>query len=609
MVDRVDPQPNLPHHRLPREHLDALCTGDGGPDLVRALWHTQRSRRLLLLHAVVEAARAEPRLLGPLPPADAAREVLIRAERAAPAEFTELLLHPQIGNWAAYALRRHRGGTQARAPIWVDFGALHAVALVAAARAGLSWRTRLPARSGRVMLPSLGMAVLADSTGWQQVPAECADGVLRIGAPGDGPTVRLGSPEEEVPGWWSLRRLTVGPDPRLRVLLDDVDPYRELADPVEPDRLDAAAVARWTELLAGAWQLLHDQWPDGAEAIAAAVVSLVPLPSSDDSETRSASTGEAFGSVMVSTPPDEVTLAVALVHEFQHIKLGGMMHLVPLTAGPDEQVRYAPWRDDPRPVSGLVQGIYAFVGIAGFWRDYRLSRTGPQRRSADLEYAYARAQVREALRDVRQPGSGLTGWGERLVAGLTERVEPWLADPLPTGVVRAAELIAAGHRAGWRIRHLHPPPTDVRRLTRAWARDQRVEFDSYRPGLMAHPQRRWSPGMLLLVRRHIAGHPLPPGPRMRSLDLTEADVALVRDDLDAARAGYRARLGANPHDLNAWVGLGLSTFDPDPHSGSALLHRPELVRAVYVRAVEEGYRPDPVRLTAWLDEATAALTA
>ena len=27
---------------------------------------------------------------------------------------------------------------------------------------------------------------------------------------------------------------------------------------------------------------------------------------------------------------------------------------------------YAPWRDDPRPISGLLQGIYAFVCITEF---------------------------------------------------------------------------------------------------------------------------------------------------------------------------------------------------------------------------------------------------
>ncbi|WP_422770325.1 HEXXH motif domain-containing protein [Plantactinospora sp. WMMC1484] len=606
MVDPVEPQPSLPHHRLSRRHLDALCAGGGGPDLVRQLWQTQRSRRLLLLHAVVEAARAEPRLLGPLPTADTALEALVRAEQAAPAEFTELLLQPQIGNWAAYALRRRRGGAHTHAPIWIDFGALHSVALVAAARAGLHWRTRLPVRTGRVMLPSLGMAVLSERTGWGQVVAECADGTIRIGARGEGPTVPVAAIEEAIPGWWNLRQLTIGSDPGLRIVLDDIDPYRELADPVAPDRLDATAVARWSDLLAGAWRILCTQHGEDAEAIAAGLVSVVPLPGDDNAETRSASTGEAFGLVLVSTPPDELALAVSLVHEFQHIKLGGLMHLLALSHEPDDQTCYAPWRDDPRPLSGLLQGVYAFVGITRFWRARRLNCFGTERQIADLEYAYARAQVREALVGARQCG-GLTPWGERLLLGLINRIEPWLGEPLPARAVRAAELVAADHRTGWRIRHLHPSRDDVRRLARAWSDDRGIRLDSYRPDLIPHQQARWSQGLLALARRYVAGDSLALGPRLRASGLSEADVVLLQGDDARARDGYRTRIAADADDLRAWAGLGLTDLGVDP--GSVLLRHPELVRAVYLEAVEAGAAPDPIDLTAWLEHATATLTA
>ena len=53
---------------------------------------------------------------------------------------------------------------------------------------------------------------------------------------------------------------------------------------------------------------------------------------------------------------------MTLVHEFQHSKLSAMLDLVPLT-DPDDHGRYfAPWRVDPRPLAGLLQGVYAFVG-------------------------------------------------------------------------------------------------------------------------------------------------------------------------------------------------------------------------------------------------------
>lgn len=48
-----------------------------------------------------------------------------------------------------------------------------------------------------------------------------------------------------------------------------------------------------------------------------------------------------------------------LVHEFQHIMLGGVLHVAPVHCAVQRQRSYAPWRDDPRPLGGLLQGVYA----------------------------------------------------------------------------------------------------------------------------------------------------------------------------------------------------------------------------------------------------------
>jgi HEXXH motif-containing protein len=79
---------------------------------------------------------------------------------------------------------------------------------------------------------------------------------------------------------------------------------------------------------------------------------------------------------MVSEPPDPATPAVSLVHEFQHIKLGALMHLISLVTGDDGTPYYAPWRDDPSPLGGFLQGVCAFFGIAEFWRRRRPATDG-----------------------------------------------------------------------------------------------------------------------------------------------------------------------------------------------------------------------------------------
>jgi hypothetical protein len=38
---------------------------------------------------------------------------------------------------------------------------------------------------------------------------------------------------------------------------------------------------------------------------------------------------------------------------------------------------YAPWRSGPRPLNGLLQGAYAFLGVSGFWRQQRRSPGRP----------------------------------------------------------------------------------------------------------------------------------------------------------------------------------------------------------------------------------------
>ena len=44
-------------------------------------------------------------------------------------------------------------------------------------------------------------------------------------------------------------------------------------------------------------------------------------------------------------------------------------------AEPGEQKVYAPWRQDPRPAGGLLQGIYAHLGIARFWQAQQHAET------------------------------------------------------------------------------------------------------------------------------------------------------------------------------------------------------------------------------------------
>ena len=122
--------------------------------------------------------------------------------------------------------------------------------------------------------------------------------------------------------------------------------------------------------------MLRRRPPAAAESIAVGVPVIVPLRTQLESDLVSATTPAAFGAVATSWPPDPVTLAETLVHEFQHVKLGALMDMISLTKSGGPKV-YAPWRSDPRPAAGLLQGVYAHLGIARFWAAERNAETEP----------------------------------------------------------------------------------------------------------------------------------------------------------------------------------------------------------------------------------------
>lgn len=613
----------LKRHVLPYAYFQMLSTGGGNPALLEYLWRAQLSRRKLLLNEIFGEIERDAELLGGLPPSGSAFRTLRAAEAADKAEVDRCLLHPEVGGWIAYTLRRRRGGAArgGDAPLWVDFGGVHVLSLVTAARTGLSWQTRVPHRDGRVMLFGRGMARFSGLAADETVEAETAVGriTLRAGAARVDVSVDTGCGDVEVGAeWWRLRKLRAGADLPIELFLDDLDPFRDLADPVPPMRVSDADALHWQQLLDDGWELLCRHHPETAEAIASGVLSLVPLPPGDGRETRSASSGEAFGSVMLSQPPDAVTLAHTLVHEFQHIKLGGLIHLVPLVEGDDIPRYYAPWRDDPRPLGGLLQGVYAFFGIAAFWRHHRQTVSRPDDRLiAEFEYAHTRAQTHEAL-GIALASDGLTAAGRHLTETLLDELEPWFSDELDPEALRAARIVIDHHRAGWGMRHQRTTAQEVDALTKAWLHDRPITVDPTPSEITPSPAVQWSRGMVGLARRRI----LEPQ-TWRTFDgldrgwwrdaVSESDMALVDGRVELARALYIEAVQVSAEDPYAWSGLAsvltLSTTDwtdDDLVAGYALQRRPELVSAVYMRLSRDGHEKDPVRVAAWLGRAITA---
>jgi uncharacterized protein len=117
-------------------------------------------------------------------------------------------------------------------------------------------------------------------------------------------------------------------------------------------------------------------------------------------------------------------LCLLILHEFQHVKLGAILDFADLYDGSDDRLYHAPWRRDPRPLEGLLQGTYAHIAVADFW----LRRTRDPEPDAAAEAArhfgdwYPKTLA--AARTLQDSGS-LTGLGEQFVASMRRTLESW----------------------------------------------------------------------------------------------------------------------------------------------------------------------------------------
>ncbi|MFB7127510.1 HEXXH motif-containing putative peptide modification protein [Kitasatospora sp. NPDC056273] len=174
--------------------------------------------------------------------------------------------------------------------------------------------------------------------------------------------------------------------------------------------LGSAELALWERRLAEAWEILVRRHRPHARAVAACVATVVPLRPAPGGEAVSAAARRAYGAVAASLPDDPVLLALALVHEFLHVQLGALLDLVPLHRPNGPAAYHAPWRPDPRPAGALLQGAYAHLGVADFWRAEAAAGAG--------DLARARGESVRWRTHTLSAGETLLSCGELTAAGL-----------------------------------------------------------------------------------------------------------------------------------------------------------------------------------------------
>jgi HEXXH motif-containing protein len=386
----------MSYHGLTADQISALSAGVGGPDVMAELNASRVSLHLLLLKRIADRWAADPLALS------SAVGVLGQVQRLEPEAYAELIGDPLVGAWLTRTCAVEHP---------TEAACLHLGGLAAAA----ALRTRLSAELignadlGRVVLPTFGDGLLGRPATGPLTLAVDPDGRLLTGAAGA--EIRLRP----------LRRLRAQHRGlAISVRLEDSNPYRDGYHAPPSERLSDHEADRWQQLFIEAWQLLVRCMPDWAAEITYGLRAIVPLVDPGDSSSRSGTAHESVGAMCMSRPRTAVDLAVTLVHEFQHSKLSAVIDITRLYRPNGDELHQVRWREDPRPTSGLIQGVYAFLGVADAW--HRL-RTVPELTSiADHQFSDIRAQVAEGLAALEH-STELTATGKHFTAGMRARLD------------------------------------------------------------------------------------------------------------------------------------------------------------------------------------------
>ena len=514
-------------HSVSARDFALLAAGGGDGDTIRALADGEFSRRLLLLQAVRETAPGTSAVTQ-------AFTLLNELQRKRPDVVRFVLTLPAVGIWAVACLR---DGDAASYPY------LNCLAATAALLADADTDIEVPVWDGAVFLPALGSMTLGTSAGSARLRS-------RGGQPAIVETGTGTIPLAEGAGWRPVRQLNAeARGLRLRVWLEDAGPFRgpegvRLAAP-----LTEAQAASWERVLGPAWELLARRHRQQAAGIAAGLRVLTPMAAQKAGASMSVTVADGFGALLLTPPADPRSLALTLLHEAQHSKLAALHHVLPLHTDDPRPRWYAPWRDDPRPLNGLLHGSYAHLGVAAFWQG--ALRDGDP--DAAEELAYWHNAVTEALGQLTASGQ-LTAAGARFATGMAAGLTRLDTRQAPRPARDRAAERGIWDRMTWRMRHLRPDPAVTDELARAWltgAPPARAPEVTLRPG-----------------ERGPIGSLRPPA--------EGAD--LVHD----------------PDEPAAWVRLALTLREP------FLIERPELVRAIALRVRElTGDTAEPAALTRW----------
>jgi uncharacterized protein len=431
----------LAKHALSDDDFRQLAAGYGSAAGMEQLIGAQRTLRRALLGALYQVASTTPAVPGTMrETVRTAWAVLAVADKEQPEALDTVLAHPYTRVWAARYLQWLRRGQPAgeldpaqQSELFTGLGHFAALAAVIGIRAGVQTEVPVPVTGGALHLPTLGRLVV----GTPQHGREPREAFFTTN--GNTASIRIGRDCWELThadllsgkpltavsfssgeaGWQPVRTLTAA---GLTVTLEDTDHYRDCHQWPAADRLTGAEAARWQQCFADAWCEIEREFPAYAPAIAAGLTVLMPMAAAPAGRDVSATARHAFGAIGAALPADATTLALLIMHEFQHVKMGAVLDLYDLYDPADNRLYHAPWREGMRPLEGLLQGTYAHLAVSEYWRTRQQLTLGTVAQAAGERFAFWHGHTRTAIQTLAGSGS-MTPLGLRFVEEMRRSAE------------------------------------------------------------------------------------------------------------------------------------------------------------------------------------------
>jgi HEXXH motif-containing protein len=185
-------------------------------------------------------------------------------------------------------------------------------------------------------------------------------------------------------------------------------PYRQS---LAPDTRHAAELAA---MLSTCLDRIERSDPDTGGRLRRQIRWFFPLQTLDRMTHNSFTVKGMSGVMFVSEAYEELRLAEAMVHEFQHGELYRLQETTQLWTTSDDARFYSPWRPDARPVEGLFHAIHVFTAVARFLHAAAIDETLPELR---VRMALRRLEViRQVRLGIAQlPHAELTATGRTII--------------------------------------------------------------------------------------------------------------------------------------------------------------------------------------------------